>query len=96
MPVTDGGEKVIKVPCIHYPIRFLESQGQEDQEQVRALLNSGSEVNAISPTYIEKLGLKTRKTNVKAQSIDDSTFKTFGIVIADFQMKDKVGRPKFF
>ena len=91
MPVTDSGEEVVRVPCIHYPVRF-----QEDQEQVRALLDSGSKVNAMSPAYAKKLGLKTRKTNVGAQKIDGSTLETFGMVIADFQVKDKGGRPRFF
>ena len=92
VPVTDGGEEVIiRVPCIHYPVRF-----QEDQEQVRALLDSGSKVNAMSPAYAERLGLKTRKTNVGAQKIDGSALETFGMVIADFQVEDKSGRPKFF
>ena len=63
VPVTDGDEEVVleRVPCIHYPARF-----QGDQEQVRALLDSGSEVNAMSPAYAERLGLKTWKTNVGA------------------------------
>ena len=42
------------------------------------------------------LGLKARKTNVGAQKIDGSALETFEIVIADFQVEDKVGRPKFF
>ena len=50
----------------------------------------------MSPAYIEKLGLKTRKTNVRAQKIDGSALKTFGMVIADFQVEDKGGRPRFF
>ena len=55
VPVTDGGEKiVIIVSCIYYPVWF-----QRDQEQVRALLNSGSEINVISPAYAKKLGLMT-------------------------------------
>ena len=90
MPVTDGGEEiVVRVPCIHYPIRFQE-------KQVRALLNSGSKVDAMSPAYAKKLGLKTWKTNVGAQKIDGSTLETFGIVIADLQVEDKSGRPRFF
>ena len=93
MPVTDGGEEVVvRVPCIHYPVRFQEGQ----QQQVRALLDSGSEVNAMSPAYAERLGLKTWKTNVGAQKIDGSALETFGMVIADFQMEDKSGRPRFF
>ena len=35
------------------------------------------------------------KTNIRVQKIDVSTFKTFGIVIADFQVENKVSRPKF-
>ena len=33
---------------------------------------------------------------VGAQKIDSSTLETFKIVIIDFQVKDKVGRPRFF
>ena len=50
----------------------------------------------MSPAYIKRLGLKTRKTNVGAQKIDGSTYKIFGMVIADFQVEDKVGRPRFY
>ena len=79
MPVTNGSKEIVKVPCIYYPVRF-----QEDQEEVKALLNSGSKVNAISLAYIKKLGFKAWKTNVKAQKIDGSAFEIFGMVIADF------------
>ena len=75
--VTDGSKEVVRVPCIHYPVRFQE-------EQVRALLDSGSKVNAMSSAYAKKLGLKTRKTNVRAQKIDGSALEMFGMVIADF------------
>ena len=50
----------------------------------------------MSPAYAKKLGLKTRKTNVRAQKIDGSAFETFGMVIADFQVEDKGSRPRFF
>ena len=50
----------------------------------------------MSSTYAERLGLKTRKTNVGAQKIDSSTLETFGMVIADFQVEDKSGKPRFF
>ena len=43
-----------------------------------------------------KLGLYIQKTNVGAQKIDGSALKIFGIVIADFQVEDKIGRPRFF
>ena len=60
------------------------------------MLDSGSKVNIISPVYFKKLGLKTWKTNVGAQKIDSSILKTFGMVIADFQVEDKVSKPRFF
>ena len=50
----------------------------------------------MSPTYVERLGLKTWKTNVGAQKIDGSTLETFEMVIVDFQIVDKGGRHKFF
>ena len=78
MPVTDNDEEVVvRVPCIYYPIQFQE-------EQIRALLNSGSEVNVINLDYARKLRLKIQKTNIGAQKIDGSALKTFGMVIANF------------
>ena len=98
VPVIDGNEKIVleKVPCIHYPVQFQEDQRQGGQKQVRALLNSGSKVNTMSPAYAERLGFKTWKTNVGAQKIDGFALESFGIVIADFQIEDKSGRPRFF
>ena len=89
--VTDGGKEVVRVPCIHYPVWFQESQGQ-----IRALLKGGSEVTALSPPYVKRLGLKARKTNIGVQKIDGFALETFEIVIADFQVEDKVDRPRFF
>ena len=60
------------------------------------MLDSGSEFNAMSIAYAKRLGLKSRKTNVEAQKIDGSTLETFKMVIADFQVEDKGGRPRFF
>ena len=60
------------------------------------MLDSGSKINAMSPAYAKKLGLKTKKTNVRAQKIDGSALKTFGMMIAEFQVEDKGGRPRFF
>ena len=50
----------------------------------------------MSFAYAKRLGLKTRKTNVGAQKIDGSTLEIFGMMIADFQVEDKGGRPRFF
>lgn len=47
------------VPCIQYPVQF-----QEDQDGIQALIISGSEVKVMTPAYIAKLGLVTRRTDV--------------------------------
>ena len=87
----DGAVQPEKVQCIHYPICF-----QKDFADVEALLDSGSEVIAMTPTFTSKLGLKVCSTNVGAQKIDGSTLQTFGMVMASFQVKDKLGRARFF
>ena len=78
-----------RVPCVHYPIWFK-------KKEVQALIDSGSEVNAMSPAYASKLGLRVRHTDVGAQKIDGSTLQTFGMVLANFRMEDKLGRTRFF
>ena len=46
--------------------------------------------------YAKQLGLQTRKTDIRAQKIDGSSLRTFGIVIAGFQIEDKLSRAQFF
>ena len=41
------------VPYIHYPVQFC-----KDKETIQALINSGSEINAMTPAYAKKLGLQ--------------------------------------
>ena len=80
-----------RIPCIHYPLRF-----RKDIAGVRTLVDLGSEVNAMTPAYAAKLGLQVQKTDTGAQKIDGSTLETFGMVLADFQVEDKLGRVRFF
>ena len=60
--------------------------------KTRALIDLGSEVNAMTPAYTAKLGLKVRETDIGVQKIDGSTLDTFRIVWADIQMEDKLGK----
>ena len=60
------------------------------------MIDSSSEVNAITPTYISKLGFKVHFTDVEAQKIDDSNLKTFGMILASFQMVNKLEKAQFF
>ena len=80
-----------RVLYIHYPVQF-----RKDGSQVQALLNSGSEVNAMNLAYALRLGLRVHRTDIGAQKIDRSTLETFGMVLASFQVEDKLGRLRFF
>ena len=75
------------MPCIYYLLRFY-----KDTVGVRALIDWGIEVNAMSPMYASKLGLKVHHTDVETQKIDGSTVETFEIVLTSFQVKDKLRR----
>lgn len=50
----------------------------------------------ITQLYTTKLGFKICAINIRAQKIDSFTFETFDIVLASFQVKDKLGRDRFF
>ena len=90
--MTASSEALPRVPCISYPVQFEGSQAGE----VRALIDSGSEVNAMTPAFAAKLGLSTQPTNVGAQKIDGSTLKTYGMTIAGFLIQDELGKIRFF
>ena len=40
------------LPCIQYPVQF-----RKDKADIWVLINSGREVNAMTPAYAKKLGL---------------------------------------
>ena len=80
------------VSCIHYPVQFKST----NKTQVQALIDSSSEVNAIILAYASNIGLQARHINIGTQKIDGSTLKTFGMVLADFQVEDKFRKARFF
>lgn len=59
---------------------------------MRVLIDSGSEVNSMTPAYTIKLGFKSQYIDVRAKKIDGPTMKTFGMAIASFWVKDKLER----
>ena len=74
MSVTeDSGEAILVsakklewVTCIQYLIVFQDGVTQDGSalNPMSALFDSGNEVNAIYPTYAEKVDLVMRSTNV--------------------------------
>ena len=69
-----------RVPCICYPVQFREDKGKD----ILALLNSRSEVNAMTLAYAAYLSLMGRVTDIGRQKIDGSSLATYGMVIAAF------------
>ena len=78
-----------RVPYIRYPINFR-------KKSVSALLDSGSEINAVHLAFVKELGLPIKPTDVGAQKIDGTTLETYGMVVAAFSVEDKANRVRFF
>ena len=81
-----------RVFCIYYPVQFR----KDNSKDVLALLNSEKKINAMTPAYAAHLGLKVRMANVGVQKIDRSSLDTYGMVIAVFQVLDKLNCSRFF
>ena len=96
--ILASAKELERVTCIHYPITFLGGVTQDGVtlDPVSALLDSGSEVNAIHPAFAERLGLVVQTTNIGAQKIDGTTLETYGMVVVTFSMTDQADRVRFF
>ena len=82
---------LMRVPCIRYPVTF-----RKKSVSMSALLDSGSEVNAIHLTLARELRLPIRTTDVGAQKIDGTLLDIFEMVVAVFSVEDKANRERFF
>ena len=74
-------EELEQVPCIWYLVTF--------KDQTEALLDSRSEVKAMSPVFAPQLGLRIWKTNIGVQKIDGTILETYGMVVSTFSLLDK-------
>ena len=83
------GANLARVLCIPYPINF-------GKKSVSALLDSGSEVNAVHPAFAKELGLPIRPTDVGVQKINGITLKIYGMVVAAFSVENKANQVRFF
>ncbi len=84
---TEEKKELERIPCIRYPVTI--------KDQIESLLDSGSEVNAMSQAFASQLGLKIRKTNVGAQKINGITLETYEMVVSTFFVSDKDNRKRF-
>ena len=92
--MTDTSREAIleRVLCIRYPVQFRQKNDKDEDKDVGALIGSGSKVNAMHPAYATKLGLRARNIDVGAHKIDGSHLDTFGMVIADCLVQNKLGK----
>lgn len=67
-----------RVPYIRYQMKF------QANIEVKALINSDSEVNAMTEAYATKLGLSTRRICDKVWKIDNSPLEMYRIASAKF------------
>ena len=81
-----------KVLCICYLVQFKKDKDKD----VLALLDFKNKINAMTRAYTAQLGIQVQKTDVNVQKIDRFSIKTHGIVIAAFQVLDKLGHFCFF
>ena len=81
-----------KISCISYPVQFRKDKGKD----VLALLNSKSKVNAMTLAYTAHLSLKVKMTDVGVQKIEGFSIAIYGIVIATFQVVNKLDCSGFF
>ena len=90
--MTGTRKKVLeRVLYIHYLIQF-----KKDRTQVQALVDLGSEVNTIHPSFAKQLDLSIRSTDVGAQKIDSTMQDTHEIVVAAFSVVEKANQIRFF
>ena len=87
-------QKVIsnQMPFIHYLVQFQ----KDESATIWAFIDLDSKVNTITLAYAKQLGFQVRETDVWAQKINSSLLRTFRIVIAGFEVEDKLDRARFF
>ena len=87
--MTDTSREVIlkRVLCIRYPVQFCRKNYEDEDKDVRALIDSSSEFNAMHPAYATKLDLRIKKIDVGTQKIDGSHLDNFEMVIADCSVR---------
>ena len=74
------------ISCFCYPVQFWKHKSKD----VLAFLNFRSELNEMTLAYAVQLGFKVQKIDVDAQKIDGFLLETYGMVIAIFQVFNKL------
>lgn len=62
------------------------------KKKIQTLIDSNNKINAMTLPYILKIDFQVCQTNIGAQIIDNSSFEIFEIVLASFQIENKLER----
>ena len=93
--VPEAGRSAVpqlsREPCVSYDIQL-----RKCSRKIVALLDCGSEVNAMSRGLAAALKLRVMHTKWGAASIDGSQLMTYGMVSAVFSVDDKLGQMRWF
>ena len=66
------------------------------KKSMSALLDSGSEVNAVHPAFAKELGLSIKLADVRSQKIDSNMLETYGMVVVAFSVENKANQIRIF
>lgn len=95
-PVIEANKEddvaLARILYIYYALCICKNK----KNKVQALINFSNKVNVMIPANASKLDLKICCINVKTQKIDGSTFKILKIVLASFQVENKLEKAWFF
>lgn len=76
---------------IYYPLCFW-----KNTREVAALIDTSSKVNKMPLVYPSKISFQVHQIDIGAQKLNSSIFKTFEMILASFQVEDKLGKACFF
>ena len=93
-----SAKKLEQIMCIQYLITFPGGVTQDSStlDLMLALLDLGSEINAMHPVFAERLGLIVQTTNVGTKKIDGTILETYGMIVTVFSVTDQADRVRFF
>lgn len=67
-----------------------------DKQLFQALINLETKINTLRMKLAKELKFQVRHMNIIAQKVDSTNFKTFAMIIAMLEMKNKEKISDFF
>lgn len=94
MTEVDEKDEIVLARILY--IHLLFCFHKQKKNKIQAPINSDSQINFITLTYISKVGFKACQTDVEAQIINGSIISIFRMLLANIYIKDKFRKAQFF